>query len=208
MSTHVYPYVFSFRERSSNGQTFPRTHVVLIESTRSRKKDWVLRAKDGWDNEWCTVINVPERFKAFMAASKYEQKGFEHKAKILEVYGVSKEMPANRYMMMREAMGGHLGYSYNTFFWNMMHFAFVEAIRKSHVFVLEDEVHNLTDHFTEKLEAIPSPDMIPGKPLDHDISSLSEAFQWQIEGLNYGFDYHAALEEALKPLNFKLICSF
>lgn len=194
--SNVFPYVVSFREKTTGGPTHRRQHVILIESSRSRKKDWVLRAKDGWDTEWSTVVNVSQRFEEFFKTHQIEKTEFPRAC------GGTYEAERDFY--------GTLGYTHNTFFWNLMRWGLVEAIRGTFVSVLEDETNALTPHFEKMLKEIPAPDEVKGKEVERleDPSGLAPALVWVTQGLNFNYPYISTLEEVYKSISLNIDANF
>lgn len=185
MATHVYPYVFSFKNHKGTRET----RVVLIESSRTRKGDWVIRAQGSWDDQWSTVVNVTKRFGSFLDASIYETKKFA--------------LQSGTYEFSREQMGGKLGYSWNIFFWNLMRWSFVRAVAVDfNVRVLEDELYDNPAKIEAALNAIPDPTHVVGQAKDN--LSLSGPVAWQYEGLSYGYPYLSDLENILAKIRFKI----
>lgn len=199
MASHVYPFVFSFKPRNKNTET----RVVLLDTTRSRKGDWVIRVKDGWDEPWATIVNVDKTFGSFLTFSRSETKHFQVKPIVID--GVSVEAKRPEIKARRELEGGKLGYSRGAFFWNVLRWSFVQAIANGYVHSLDDYLYE--DEFDRKLNELPDPTEIEGKKRT-GIEKLPDYLQWEYAGLDYNFDYLQKLEKILKPINFKILTHF
>lgn len=196
MSSNVYPFVFSYKTLSARRDT--RTQIVLLDTTRSRKGDWVIRAKDGWDESWATVVNVDQTFGHFLTLSRVETKVFQG----IKSKQEGKKVP---FQVSRELEGGKLGYSRNTFFWNVLRWSFVTALVDGYVSSVENYIYSLK--LEEKLHDLPTPVEIEGKERSK-LTTLPESLQWQYAGLDYHFDYLKRLEKILKPIEFKILTHF
>lgn len=188
--SHVYPVTYTFVDHDGSQPTYN----CLIESTRTRRKQWVIRVKESCDEPWSTVLNCDDEFGDFMRASKKESR--EVKA------------PMGTWVVHRELMGGLLGYDGCTWFWNVVGYAFARALGDFHIHTHEDAVSGQRSDLEGRLGALPDPTQLRGTPRETADFGDSDTLRWQYEGPDYTFDYHEAVERILAPIGFKVVCKF
>lgn len=197
MASRAYPITYSFLDQTSRKRG-RITHCAIIETSLSRKKEWVIRSKSHWDDEFTTVVNCDQHFKEFFAASIYETREF--------IVGGSANGTVRTHPRHREQMGGKLGYERGTFFWNLMGWAFVSAHANMLIHTLEDAAE---ERHIDALKALPEPHAIAGKERDRlsdggIAQEYREEFEWSTAGLEYQFDYYSEMVRILKPIGFRI----